>query len=302
MIELPEVVVERAAGVVGARVMDNSTIATPETIAATGFAQRRVASAGSSLFSLSLQAARCAVRDMDLSQIRAVVAATFSNESRFPALAVKVASALGLSASTPAFDLQMACSAYPYALYVASRLAADLGAKVLVINGDMQSRLTDASDPATAPLFSDAATASVVSVSPGAKSSFDFLSKASDALTCPALGPIAMQGFKVFTFVATDVVRMLRQFGDGFEMFVPHHANAYMVRQLAKSLGLEAKLLACPAEYANPGSCSIPLAIAAASSAGRALLCGFGAGFSAAAALVRLADDAAAGVEVENVP
>ena len=50
--------------------------------------------------------------------IAAVVAATFSNPDRFPSLAVKVASALGLPSSTPAFDLQMACSAYPYALYL----------------------------------------------------------------------------------------------------------------------------------------------------------------------------------------
>ena len=301
MIELPEVVIERAAGVVGARVIDNSGLATPETIAATGFAVRRVATAGASLMSLSLQAARRALSGLDLSQICGVVAATFSCETRFPPLSVGVAGALGLAPQIPAIDLQIACSAYPYALYVASRLASDMGGKVLVVNGDIQSRLTDASDAATAPLFSDAATASVVSAMPsGGVSRFDFLSKASDALTCPAAGPISMQGFKVFSFVASEVVKMLRPFGDGFDLFVPHQANMYMVRQLAKSLGLESRLVTCSADYANPGSCSVPLALAASGRPGRALVCGFGAGLSAAAATVRLADTIAAGVEVEN--
>ena len=301
MIELPEVVIERAAGVVGARVIDNSGLATPETIAATGFAVRRVATAGASLMSLSLQAARRALSGFDLSQICGVVAATFSCETRFPPLSVGVAGALGLAPQIPAIDLQIACSAYPYALYVASRLASDMGGKVLVVNGDIQSRLTDASDAATAPLFSDAATASVVSAMPsGGVSRFDFLSKASDALTCPAAGPISMQGFKVFSFVASEVVKMLRPFGDDFDLFVPHQANMYMVRQLAKSLGLESRLVTCSADYANPGSCSVPLALAASGRPGRALVCGFGAGLSAAAATVRLADTIAAGVEVEN--
>jgi len=301
MIELPEVVIERAAGVVGARVIDNSGLATPETIAATGFAVRRVATAGASLMSLSLQAARRALSGFDLSQICGVVAATFSGETRFPPLSVGIAGALGLAPQIPAIDLQIACSAYPYALYVASRLASDMGGKVLVVNGDIQSRLTDASDAATAPLFSDAATASVVSALPsGGVSRFDFLSKASDALTCPAAGPISMQGFKVFSFVASEVVKMLRPFGDDFDLFVPHQANMYMVRQLAKSLGLESRLVTCSADYANPGSCSVPLALAASGRPGRALVCGFGAGLSAAAATVRLADTIAAGVEVEN--
>ena len=301
MIELPEVVIERAAGVVGARVIDNSGLATPETIAATGFAVRRVATAGASLMSLSLQAARRALSGFDLLQICGVVAATFSGETRFPPLSVGIAGALGLAPQIPAIDLQIACSAYPYALYVASRLASDMGGKVLVVNGDIQSRLTDASDAATAPLFSDAATASVVSAMPsGGVSRFGFLSKASDALTCPAAGPISMQGFKVFSFVASEVVKMLRPFGDGFDLFVPHQANMYMVRQLAKSLGLESRLVTCSADYANPGSCSVPLALAASGRPGRALVCGFGAGLSAAAATVRLADTIAAGVEVEN--
>ena len=298
MIEIPEVVIERVAGVFGGRIIDNSLSAKPETIAATGFAVRRVASEGSTLFSMSLAAAKRALDGVASSDVCGVVVATFSAEDRFPALAVRLASALELDAAIPALDLQMACSAYPYALYVASRLAADIGGKVLVINGDIQSRLSDKDDSKTAPLFSDAATATLVSASSDGASRFDFLSKASDALSCSVNGPIVMDGFKVFSFVAADVVRFLRAFGTDFDFFVPHQANMYMVRQLAKSLGLDAKLATCGAQFANPGSCSVPLALASRDIAGRALVCGFGAGLSASAGIIKVL--AGAGADVED--
>ena len=111
-------------------------------------------------------------------EVGGVLAATFSLADRFPSLAVRAASWLGLPASTPAFDLQMACSAYPYAVYLAGRLAADTGKKVIVIDGDVQSRLVDPTDHATGAIFSDACTASVVSCRRGGNAAaFDALNK-----------------------------------------------------------------------------------------------------------------------------
>ena len=248
-------------------------------------------------------AARCAKAAAASSEIGAVVAATFSNPDRFPALAVRVAASLGLPPSTPAFDVQMACSAYPYALYLAGRLAADSGKKVLVVDGDVQSPLVDASDHATGKIFSDACTATVVSADAEGLSRFDFLSHLDEALTCPAAGPIRMDGFKVFTFVATEVSKFLRAFladAPAPDFFAPHQANPYMVRQLADALGLKEKLLTIPDELKNPGSCSVPLALAhnAARLAGaRVLVAGFGAGYSAAAGLVTLSPAFSASVE-----
>ncbi|MBQ6137981.1 MAG: hypothetical protein IJI73_11495 [Kiritimatiellae bacterium] len=222
------------------------------------------------------------------SGVRGVVAATFSSPDRFPSLAVRAAGWLGLPADTPAFDVQMACSAYPYALYLAGRLAADTGGKVVVVDGDVQLPLVDANDHATGSIFSDACTASLVGAGDGV-SRFAFLSRASADLACPASGPISMDGMKVFTFVATEVSRFLREFGRESDVFVPHQANPYMVRQLARTLGLEDRLLVIPEEAKNPGSCSVPMALAANPRPGaRALVAGFGAGYSAAAGIVSL--------------
>ena len=238
-----------------------------------------------------------------IENIGGVIAATFSNPERFPALSVRVAAELGLPSGTPAFDLQMACSAYPYAVYLAGRLAADTGKKILVVNGDCQTPLVDRADHATGEIFSDAMTVSVISsdATSTEKSCFDFLSRADEALTCSATGPIHMDGMKVFTFVATEVRSMLERFvratTDGRQptpgFFVPHQANPYMVRQLAKSLGLTDQLLTLDPALKNPGSCSIPLTLATnrdciPADGAKALIAGFGAGYSAAVGLVKV--------------
>ena len=267
MVKLPEVVIERVAAVRGD---------------------------GKPLAELTAEAVGRLAIDTSKTPIGGVIAATFSNPDRFPSLAVRVASQLGLPKETPAFDIQMACSAYPYAVYLAGRLAADFGAPVLVVDGDVQSRLVDSADHATGGIFSDAATASVVSVGDGSDSRFGFLSRLDGALTCTESGPIRMDGMRVFTFVATEVVGFLREFGCDFAHFAPHQANPYMIRQLAKSLGLEGRLLTLDAAEKNPGSCSVPMALAASGASGRVLIAGFGAGFSAAAGVVSVRSGAAA--------
>ena len=106
-----------------------------------------------------------------------------------------------------------------------------------------------------------------------------------------------MDGFGVFSFVATEVTPFLKRFVElsaasdprPLDGFAPHQANLYMVRQLARSLGLTDRLLTDGGAFANPGSCSVPLTLANAGRTGRMLIAGFGAGLSAAAATVRLA-------------
>ncbi|MGN0854843.1 MAG: 3-oxoacyl-ACP synthase III family protein [Kiritimatiellia bacterium] len=222
-----------------------------------------------------------------------VIAATFSNPERFPALSVRVAAALGLPVGTPAFDVQLACSAYPYAVYLAGRLAADSGRPVLVVDGDVQSRLVDHRDHATGAIFSDAVTATVVTADAASaeRSAFGFLTRADEALVCGETGPIRMDGFKVFSFVATEVAAFLKTFGSDFDQFAPHQANPYMIRLLAKSLGLTDKLLTINDTLLNPGSCSVAMALAYGARPGRAFIAGFGAGYSAAAGLVRIPAD-----------
>ena len=121
-----------------------------------------------------------------------------------------------------------------------------------------------------------------------------------DVLRCGADGKIRMDGFGVFRFVAGPVAAFLKGFhaaNPAIDLFVPHQANLYMVRQLAKTLGLAGRLLTSGERYANPGSCSVALTLAAhGEAAGRALLAGFGAGLAASAACVAIPQTCRRGV------
>lgn len=292
-----EIVLERIAAVVGEEERDNLAIVSPEVVAATGFPVRRTT--GRTLFDMASKASASAAHGRT-SEISGVIAATFSNEVRFPSLAVRVADALGLPDSLPAFDIQMACSAYPYALSAAGQLAAATGGRVLVVDGDVQSRF--AKEPATEAVASDACTATLVSAG-GGTSRFAFYSGYGEQLKCAER--MEMDGFGVFTFVATEVRRMLEGLlvaeAELPDWFVPHQANMYMVRRLAKSLKLEDRLLTGGGRFGNAGSASVPLTIAQNADVFgregcRILAAGFGAGLSAAAGFVRIAEGFTASV------
>lgn len=69
--------------------------------------------------------------------------------------------------------------------------------------------------------------------------------------------------------------------------------SSNMIRQLAKTLGLADWLLTLDGSVKNPGSCSMPMTLAAHADklvgGKRVLVAGFGAGLSAAAGIVRVA-------------
>ena len=302
MTVVPGFEIEAVFGCVPARTVSNmdvcSALAGREkaeaVVKTTGFAERRVAEPGQTVEDLMLPAARAALEGVDAESVGAVVAVTFSAPDRFPAVSVRMASKLGLPRSVAAFDVSMACSGYPYGLFAAAQLAAASGKRALLLDGDVQSAFGDHSDVNTVAVMGDAATATLIA--PGAPSAaparFAFLSEGGlgGALTCGSAGPVKMDGFGVFRFVAAEVSAFLKDFlsaaGEKPDVFVPHAANMYMVRQLAASIGLDGCLATAGDRFANTGSSSVPLALAASPTAGRALLAGFGAGLSASAALV----------------
>ena len=299
MIALPSLSLDALFGCVPAAAEDNRAFcaalvgaAKAEAIVrSTGFAARRVLEPGRTVLDLMLPAARAALAGADAAEVGGVVVVSFSARARFPALAARLQHDLGLASDVAALDLQMACGGYPYGLMVAGQLAAATGKKVLLVDGDMQSAHVDKADVATRAVMSDAATATLVSAA-GDAARFAFYTDGAgaDVLRCEEDGTIRMDGFGVFRFVAGHVTAFLREVcaeAPAPDLFVPHQANLYMVRRLAKALGLADRLLTSGERYANPGSCSVALTLAAhAGASGRALLAGFGAGLAASAACV----------------
>lgn len=296
--------VEAVFGCVPGKAVDNLAELVPlvgaekaeSIVHATGFATRRVAQAGTDVIDLALPAAKCALEGVSAADVGAVITVSFSNRDRFPALATRLQNALGLPDGIAAYDISMACSGWVYGLFAAAQMVNACGKKVLLVDGDVQSAWIDRSDANTLAVMGDGATATLLAPGEG-RWEFGFLTDGAGAATLSCRDRIEMDGFGVFRFVAGPVRRFLESFMRGSELlagsppqaFVPHQANMYMVRQLAEALGVRDALVGSGERFANTGSCSAVLSLAAGDGVkGTALLAGFGAGLSAAAAITTL--------------
>ncbi len=285
-------------------------------VKATGIAKRRVAAAGVSSLDLCMAAARALLEDSGAASddIRAVVCVTFTPERQMPCNACRAQSLLGLPQSAAAFDINLACSGWPYGLYVAGLMAKAMGGRVLLLDGDVQTTRVDPADGATVPVLADAGTATLVEPAPhggGRPWRFSFMTDGAngDALSLPFGGAISMDGFGVFKFATLDVLDFINGFmesaaaaPDDFDAFVPHQANVYMVRQIAKRLGFSGERTWISGdEFGNSASASVPVTIAHCAgrmprSDRRLLAAGFGGGLSASVCDMDLPGDCSLGV------
>lgn len=274
-------------------------------VAATGFPSLRLAAHGTTTFDLMRAASKeaIALSGIEAADFGAVVAVSVTPGFEMPALSNRLQASLGTGRGTVALDVRAACSGYVAGLHLAAVYAKATGKPVLLADGDVQSHVCDPLDAATAPVLSDAATATVVAPEPAGAEPwrFAFMSDGAQAgaLALPAGGKIKMDGFGVFRFVTVEAYSFIRDFMEAtgtaagaVDAFVPHQANLYMVSRLAKTLGFPPESVwTCGGEYGNPGSASVPFALARRLAPGRKsplrlLLAGFGGGLSAAAALV----------------
>ena len=274
-------------------------------VKATGILRRRIAAAGTTSLDLCVAAAEVLMKEAAVSaaDVGGVVFVTFTPADAMPCNACQAQARLGLGNDIVAFDVGLACSGYAYGLYLAGSLARATGRKILLLDGDAQTAHVKKDDGSTVPVLADAGTATIVSPSGTDTWEFAFLSKGEDgaALRLPVGGTISMDGFAVYRFVAMDVQTFIKGFlaetgraADSFDAFVPHQANVFMIRQLAKSLGFAAdKLLVSADEVGNSASATVPVTIARCAKGGqRLLVSGFGGGLSASVASITLSKTA----------
>ena len=325
--EVLEVEGVRIAGI-AACVPENAVANDAKVAAATGIPARRVAPDGVSLIDLCCAAAERVFKDTQSKpeEFGAILAVSFTQHERMPCLAAQAQARLGFPKGILAFDVMQACAGWCYGLYLASLLVRETGKKVLLLDGDRQSEFLDASDAATSPLLSDGATATVVEwkgtrnkeqgTSAEETFLFSFLTdgEKGGALRLAKDSTIQMDGFGVFRFVATDVVEFLKEFISSSHFstfppfhlstfFVPHQPNVYMVRQLAKALGLADRTLISADRFGNLASASVPTTIAAnadvlAGKEATLLVSGFGGGLAISAARISLPADCRLSVNV----
>jgi len=247
-------------------------------------------------------AAALAMAGVDPTQIDALVLSTTTPDRCVPATSATVQHALGLSCG--AFDVNAACSGFVYALTVAHGLIAMGSSKVLVIGTDTLSRITDWSDRNTAVLFADGSGAVVLEAvdGPGQMLAWDIDAdgSAEESLYAELGGFIQMEGKDVFRKAVRIMVDSAKKSltaagltAADVDVVIPHQANIRIIQAACERLGIPMEKASTVLHYTgNTSSASIPLALVDAADSGKikkgdtVLLVGFGAGMTAASALI----------------
>lgn len=260
---------------------------------------------GGTTASLSIEAGRKALdmSGIDPSLIEVLVLATTTPDQAVPATASTVQDELGLSCG--AFDVNAACSGFVYGLITAHGLIGAGMRHALVIGTDTLSRITDKTDRNTAILFGDGSGAVVLQATegPGQLLSWDVdsVGAARHNLYANHGEKLIMDGKDVFRRAVRIMVdsgeKTLKAAGvtaDDIALVVPHQANTRIIEAAISRLGIPAERTAIVLqETGNTSSASIPLALVNAIDNGRVkdgdlvLMVGFGAGMTAASALLR---------------
>ncbi|HLG87867.1 MAG TPA: beta-ketoacyl-ACP synthase III [Alphaproteobacteria bacterium] len=284
----------------------------------TGIRSRHIAAKDEKTSDLAIAAARSALefagvagRDLDL-----IVLATTTPDRTFPATAVRVQRALGMSHGA-AFDVQAVCSGFVYALAVADNfLRLGQAKRALVIGAETFSRLLDWEDRGTCVLFGDGAGAVVIEARPEAGAGGrgvlsthlhsdgtqeDILYVDGGPSSTGTVGKVRMNGKEVFRHAVhrlADVVEeSLAANGlspSDIDWLVPHQANQRILDSTGRKLGLPPeRVVSTIATHGNTSAASIPLALSAAIADGRikqgnlVLVEAMGGGLTWGAALIR---------------
>lgn len=255
-------------------------------------------------------------------EVDALIVVTQSPDYPIPATAIILQDRLGLPHSTLAFDVNLGCSAYPFALHLlGSMIASGSVRRGLVLVGDKSSSPND-------PLFSDAGTATALEFdAQAAPMYFDLNSDGSGhkAIIKPVGGhrepitvehllariddPLApwrravdliLDGQAVLSFSTQRIppaVEKLLSYAnvtkDEVDYFVFHQANRMINETLRKKLGLAVeKVPSTLRDFGNTSGASLPVTMTARmreqlqAGPNRVLLSGFGIGLSWGTCLV----------------
>ena len=277
-----------------ARILSNDELArsvetTDEWIVQrTGIRERHIAAPGEMTSDLAIHAARAALANahIEADTIDLIVLGTSTPDQTFPATAVTVQHALGITQGA-AFDLQAVCSGFVYALSIAdSMLRCGKHKRALVIGAETFSRILDWNDRTTCVLFGDGAGALVLEAQeqPGETSDRGVLTthlrsdgKHKSKLyvdggpsSTQTVGHLRMEGKEVFkhavamiTDVIEDAFEATGTSAADIDWFVPHQANKRIIDGSAHKLGISPeKVVITVDRHGNTSAASIPLALA----------------------------------------
>jgi 3-oxoacyl-[acyl-carrier-protein] synthase-3 len=285
----------------------------------TGIKSRHIAADGEVTSDLAIAAARRALADAGMTgeDIDLIVLATATPDHTFPATAVKVQAAIGMTGGM-AFDLQAVCTGFVYALAVADNfLKVGQARTALVIGAETFSRILDWNDRTTCVLFGDGAGAVVLRAEEGRGDSSDrgvlsthlhsdgrmheMLYVDGGPSTTQSVGHVRMRGQEVFKHAVTNLAQVGREALEAhgltaadLDWLVPHQANKRIIDSTGRKVGIDqSRVVMTVDHHGNTSAASIPLALCEAVADGRIrrgdllLIEGMGGGFTWGSALIR---------------
>lgn len=292
----------------------------------TGISERAIAAPEECASDLAVAAATRLFRDTSCppNTVDLLVFCTQSPDYLLPTTACMIQDRLALPSNCMAFDVNLGCSNFIYALAVVKALLeSGIRRKALLLTGDTYSKYINPVDRNLVTLFGDAATATLMEgqeVKRAAESIGPFVFGTDGSgyanLILPGSGcrkseassshagrdrSLYMDGPKVFEFtlkrVPETVEALLAKAAcnlQDIDLFVFHQANKFMLDTLRKKLNIpEDKFAVNIRSVGNTVSCTIPLLLEELSSSGRLVkgmrvaLVGFGVGYSWGSCLIR---------------
>ena len=284
----------------------------------TGIRQRYIAAPHETAAFMGTSAARAALADAGAgpAEVDAIILATSTPDQAFPATALRVQAALGVTRGF-GFDVAAACAGFIYALSVADAMIRTGQAHgALVIGSEVYSRILNWQDRGTCVLFGDGAGAVFLRAGTGSGSDQGILSShlhaqgtLGDILYVDGAvgrqdrpGHLVMNGREVFRHAVIRLSEAVEEAlaANGLEhrdidWLVPHQANRRIIDAMGRKLGLPSERVVITVDrHANTSAASVPLALAEACQDGRirqgdlVLMEALGGGLTWGSALVRM--------------
>lgn len=261
-----------------------------------GIENRRVAPVGLTASDLCLAAANELISKLGVNkdEIKVLVFVSQTPDYLIPPTSTILQDKLNLPKDCIALDINLGCSGYVYGLFVASSLMRTMRArKGILLVGDVSTSCLSQEDKSTAPIFSDAGSATLLEMCEENKIYFNLQNDGSgfEAISIPDGGMrnpfkeeslevkdiekgirrnathLIMQGMDVFNFslreVAPNIKALLSEVNeqiDNVDYFVLHQANKLMNDSIRKKLGIEPERLPLSLKnFGNTSSASIPI-------------------------------------------
>jgi 3-oxoacyl-[acyl-carrier-protein] synthase-3 len=284
----------------------------------TGIFTRSIASVRQTAVDLAFEAGSILLRDsVHIDEVDLLVLVTQSPDYVLPTSACILQDRLGLSKKCMAFDVNLGCSGFVYALsIVGSLIESGIGKKGLILCSDTYSKYIDKDDRTCRPLFSDGASATLLvpsdinSLGPFVLGTdgrgYDKLIVREGGARDPQItsksrhGKLEMHGADVFLFTLNTVPACIKELleksklgVDDIDLFVFHQASQLVLENIIRATSLdENKVFINLKNTGNTVSASIPVALKDAETQGRLIkgdrimLVGFGVGLSHGATIM----------------